>query len=347
MPGAEAVISGGYLPGRANLVIRVIARSWIALCALAALCLLAAGEARALGTPAGTPVTNTATVTYDVGTTSYTLSASAVFTVDERVDVVVTWQDAAPVLVAPADVDRQLTFLVTNTGNGNEAFALALDTLLAGDQFDPANARVYIDANDSGVYEPGVDPLYQAGLNDPLLAADGARLVFVLADIPPATLNADRGDAELEATSLTGGVTGTIVAGAGDLGTDAVIGGGTSAVLGSYLVSDLFASIAKSAVVSDLGGGSTPAPGSTITYTLVVTPNGSGTISNLVISDPLPVFTSYVAGSLTLNAGSLSDAVDGDAGDVGGTTANQVTVALGNLAGGSLPQTITFAVTID
>jgi hypothetical protein len=43
----------------------------------------------------------------------------------------------------------------------------------------------------------------------------------------------------------------------------------------------------------------------------------------------------------------VTDAADADAGDVGGTTANQVTVALGNVAGGSLPQNITFAVTID
>ncbi len=327
--------------------IRVTARNWIARCALAALCLLAASDAFALGTPAGTVVTNTATVTYVVGASAYTQSANSAFTVDERVDVVVTWQDAAPVAVAPADVDRLLTFLLTNAGNGNEAFALVVDALVLGDQFDPTNARVYIDSNASGVYEPGVDPLYVAGVNDPLLAADASRLVFVLADIPPATLNGERGDAELEATSLSGGVTGTIVAGAGDGGTDAVIGGGTSAVIGSYLVSDLFVSIAKTAVVTDLGGGATPAPGSTITYTLVVTPNGTGTLANVVITDALPPFTSYVAGSLTLDAVSLTDAVDGDAGDFGGTTANQVTVALGNVAGGSLPQTITFAVTID
>jgi len=326
---------------------RVRARIWIAPCALAALCLLAASDASALGTPAGTAVANTATVTYDIGATSYTQSASAQFTVDERIDVVVTWQDAAPVLVAPADVDRQLTFLVTNVGNGNESFSIAVDTLVAGDQFDPTNGRAYIDTNGSTVYEPGVDLLYQPGVNDPLLAADGAQLVFVLCDIPAATLNGDRGDAELRATSLTGNVTGTIVAGAGDGGTDAVVGAGTSAMLGSYVVSDLIVSIAKTAVVADLGGGSTPAPGSTITYTLVVTTSGTGTVANLVITDPLPVFTTYVAGSLTLNGSSLSDAADADAGDVGATTPNQVTVALGNVAGGSLPQNITFAVTID
>jgi len=327
--------------------IRVFARKWIAPCALVALCLLAAADAQALGTLAGTAVANTATVTYDIAAISYTQSATAIFAVDERVDVIVTWQDATPVPVAPGDVDRQLTFLVTNIGNGNEAFALAVDTILVGDQFDPTNGRVYIDANDSTVYEPGVDPLYQPGVNDPLLAADAARLIFVLADIPAATLNGDRGDAAMSATSLTGSVTGTIVAGAGDGGSDAVIGAGTSQTIGSYLVSDLFVSTVKSAVVSDLGGGSTPAPGATIVYTLLITANGTGTIDNLVITDALPAFTTYVAGSLTLNGSPLTDAADADAGDFGNTTANQVTVALGNVAGGSLPQNITFAVTID
>ena len=314
---------------------------------LAAVWLLAAANAHAVGTPAGTPISNTATVSFDVGADSYTQSATALFTVDERIDVVVTWQDVAPVVVAPADVDRLLTFLVTNSGNGSESFSLSVDAGIAGDQFDPTNARVYVDANDSGIFEPGVDPLYQPGVNDPLLAPDAARLVFALSDIPPAVLNGDRADVELRATSFTGGVSGTVVSGGGDLGTDAVIGSGTSAVLGSYLVADLIVSTLKSAVVSDPGGGSTPVPGSTITYTLVVTTSGTGAVANLVITDPLPPFTSYVAGSLALDGSSLTDAADLDAGDVGGTTPNQVTVALGNVAGGSLPHTITFEVTIN
>ena len=38
---------------------------------------------------------------------------------------------------------------------------------------------------------------------------------------------------------------------------------------------------------------------------------------------------------------------DADAGDFGGTTANQVTVTLGSAAGGSTARTISFAVTIN
>jgi uncharacterized repeat protein (TIGR01451 family) len=323
-------------------------RGRVARCApLLLLCLLAAPRAHALGTPAGTVIANTADVTFNIGAGTATLSATAQFTVDELVAVNVTWQDVAPVAVAPADVDRVLAFLVTNTGNGPESFALALDPALGGDQFDPANVRIYLDTNGSTVYEPGVDPLYVPGVNDPLLAADAALWIFALADIPPALANGDRGDADLSASSLTGVVPGAIFAGAGDGGGDAVIGAGSAGALGSYVVADVFVSIAKSAVVSDPGGGSVAGPGSTITYTLVVTTTGTGNVDNLVITDPLPPFTSWVAGSLALNAAGLSDAADADAGDFGGTTPNQVTVALGNVAGGSLPQTITFAVTID
>ena len=342
-------MSRGWGP-RGSCVPRVFARvrRRLALCApLLLLCLLAATRAEAVGTPAGTVVANTANVSFNLGAGTATLSATANFTVDELVAVNVAWQDVAPVAVAPADLNRQLSFLVTNTGNGSEGFALAVDAALAGDQFDPTNARIYLDTNGSTVYEPGVDPLYVPGVNDPVLAADAAIWIFVLADIPAALVNGDRGDAHLSATSKTGAAAGAIFAGQGDGGGDAVIGTGARTALGSYVIADVFVSIAKSAVVTDLVGGNVAAPGSTITYTLVVTTTGTGNVTNLVITDPLPPFTTWVPGSLRLNASGLSDAADADAGDFGATTANQVTVALGNVAGGSLPQTITFAVTID
>ena len=311
--------------------------------------LLTAQNAWAVGTPAGTAVANTATVDWSVGPGTFTQSGTIQFVVDELVDVVVTLQSVSPVAVTSPDTNRQLAFLVTNTGNGTESFSLLLDPALAGDQFDPTNARLYLDTNGSTVYEPGVDPLYQPGVNDPAIAADGARMVFALCDIPVSRPNGDLGNASLRATSQTGTGAGTIVIGGGMGGGDAVIGAGagTSVSLGGYLVSDLAVSIAKSAVVADLGGGSTPAPGSTITYTLQVAVGGTGNVSNLVITDPLPPFTTYVASSLSLNGATLSDAVDADAGDFGGTTPNQVTVTLGSVAGGSLPRTVRFAVTIN
>ena len=311
--------------------------------------LLTAHEARAVGTPAGTAVANTATVTFSVGPGNFTQSSTTQFVVDELVNVVVTLQSVSPVAVTSPDTNRQLAFLVSNTGNGSETFSLLLDAALAGDQFDPSNARLYLDTNGTTVYEPGVDPLYQPGVNDPVIAADSARMVFALCDVPASRTNGDLGNASLRATSKTGTGAGTIVIGGGTGGADAVIGagGGTSVSQGGYLVSDLAVSVVKSAVVTDLGGGSAPAPGSKITYTLQVSVGGTGSVANLVITDPLPPFTTYVASSLSLNGTALSDALDGDAGDFGGTTANRVTVTLGSVAGGSLPKTISFAVTIN
>jgi uncharacterized repeat protein (TIGR01451 family) len=311
--------------------------------------MLCASSARAAGTPAGTPIANAATVGWSVGPASFTTNASVQFLVDELVSVNVTLQTVSPVAVTSPDANQQLAFLLTNTGNGNESFTLAVNAALAGDQFDPANARIYLDTNGTTTYEPGVDPLYVLNTNDPVLAPDAARWVFVLCDVPPALANGNLGNVSLSATSKTATGVGTIVVGGGDGGTDAVIGtgGGASSFLGGYLVNDLAVNVAKSATVADLGGGTTPAPGSTITYSLLVSVVGTGSVANLVITDPLPPFTSYVAGSLRLDGTPLSDGVDGDAGDFGGTTANQVTVALGSAAGGSASRTISFAVTIN
>lgn len=323
--------------------------AWLFVCVLTA-GMLCASYAHALGTPAGTPVANNATVAWNVGPgTAFTANASTQFLVDELVQVTVTLQSVSPVAVTSPDTNRQLAFLLTNTGNGNESFTLALNAALAGDQFDPTNARIYLDTNGTTAYEPGVDPLYVLNSNDPLLAPDASRWVFVLCDVPPALANGNLGNVSLTATSKTGTGVGTIVIAGGDGGTDAVIGGGggTSAFTGGYQVNDLAVSVVKSAVVLDLGGGSTPAPGSRITYSLAVTVGGTGSVANLVITDPLPPFTTWVAGSLSLDGTPLSDVVDGDSGDFGGTAANRVTVALGSAAGGSATRTISFAVTIN
>jgi uncharacterized repeat protein (TIGR01451 family) len=312
--------------------------------------LLTATHAWAVGTPAGTAIPNTATVNWSVGPgTSFSQTSTTQFVVDELISVVVSLQSVSPVGVTSPDTNRQLTFLISNTGNGTDTYTLLLDPAQGGDQFDPTNARLFLDSNGSTVYEPGIDALYQPGVNDPAIPADGARMVFALLDIPAGRANGDQGKVLLRATSKTGTGVGTIVAGGGDSGTDAVIGagGGTSNVTGAFLVSDLQVQIVKSAVVTDLGGGSTPAPGATITYTLQVKVTGTGSVANLVITDPLPPFTSYVGSSLLLNGLALSDAVDADKGDFGGTTANQVTVSLGSVTGGSVPQTIRFAVTIN
>jgi uncharacterized repeat protein (TIGR01451 family) len=265
-------------------------------------------------------------------------------------DVTVVWQDAAPVTVSPGDVDQVLTFSVTNTGNGTDSYSLAGLSTLGGDDFDPVLVGIYLDSNTNGAYDPGVDQQYVLGVNDPVLAADSTTTVFLLNDIPGGLLDGDTGNSELTATSNTGtGVPGTVFAGAGDCGLDAVVGtsGGSDSDIGTYLVSSVVVSVVKSAVVADPFGGTEPVPGAVITYTVVVTVTGTGTAEGVVVTDPIPAHTTYSPGTLTLNGGPLTDTADGDAGDVGDTTPGTVTVSLGDLVAGSPAQTVTFAVVID
>jgi uncharacterized repeat protein (TIGR01451 family) len=100
----------------------------------------------------------------------------------------------------------------------------------------------------------------------------------------------------------------------------------------------------KTVTVIDQWGGHQPIPGATLRYTITAT--ASGTANNVVVIDPLPANTAFIPNTLKLNNAALTDAADTDAGDAGGTTADTVTVKLGNLTSASLIQTITFDVKI-
>ncbi|MBI5885199.1 MAG: DUF11 domain-containing protein [Deltaproteobacteria bacterium] len=313
---------------------------------------LGAASAYAGGTIPGTVISNTATATYTVGVSTITsTSNTTTLTVVELLDVTVTEQDAAKtVLVAPGAVNRMLTFRVTNTGNGSEAFTLTPDVLVAGDDYNPTLVSTYLDTNNNGVYDAGTDTLYVAGTNDPVLAADAFKTIFVFCDIPGGVLDTQTGKATLTAASKTGtGAPGTLFAGLGDTGADAVAGasGGDGADTGIYLVSNVTVTVVKSQVVTDAFGGAKPMPTATVTYTITVTVTGTGTATGVMLTDPIPANTAYTAGTLTLNAGGLTDASGDDAGDVGATTPGVVTVSLGNLTSASAVQTIVFAVTIN
>ncbi len=91
----------------------------------------------AAGTPAGTVIDNAARVDFDIGGTNITVNSNTVsIVVDERIDVVTTLS-SPQILVSAGDLDRGLLFAVTNTGNGSEVVNLAIDSNLAGDDFNP------------------------------------------------------------------------------------------------------------------------------------------------------------------------------------------------------------------
>ena len=303
--------------------------------------------AHAAGTVAGTDIVNTAQASYDGPGGTVTIDSNTVtIKVDELLDVTVVSSDPGDVATEPGLTGQVLTYQVTNTGNGSEAFTLAADTAMPGDEFDTTFEQIILDTNGNGVYDAGVDTIYSPGTNDPVLAPDESITVFILSTIPAAANDGDRAEVELSAVANTGsGAPGDVFAGQGDGGGDAVVGstGADAEDSGFFVVQSAEVTLVKSATIVDPFGGSSAVPGAVITYQLVATTTGSGSLSNLAISDDIPADTTYNAESITLEGAGLTDAADADAGEFDGTS---IGVALGTISGGQT-RTITFQVTID
>ena len=304
-----------------------------------AIALLVPTAAEAAGTRAGTTISNTASASFDNGGGTQTVDSNRVdLKVDELLDVTVAG-NATDVPTTPGATNQVLTYRVTNTGNGPEAFALSTVANVGGDNYDPAITQIYIDANGNGTWDP-TDTLYVAGAETPL-QPDTAMTVFVLATTPGSAADGDRGIVTLVAAARTGtGAPGTVFAGKGEGGGDAIAGstGADGQDNGAYKVTAATVSLVKSALVVDPFGGSEAVPGATITYTITANVAGSGSVNGLAITDNIPADTDYVANSVTLGGAGLTDAADADAGSYDGT---RVQVQLGTVAGGQT-RTVTF-----
>lgn len=319
-----------------------------------------ASQSYALGTPSGTSIVNTATATYNDGGTEVTKTASApAVVVDNKVNLTVTKNADATVL--PGSTDQALVFTVTNEGNTTQRYALT-PTNSAGIVMD--NVRIYLDnGTNPGVWDAG-DTLYvNAGTFGDVLA-DGTLSVLIVADTPAAAISGATADYQLIATTVDAGTT-TVTAptvGPNTVGVDVVftdIAGsaagdiardGKHSATGIYAVNLLSLVLNKTVVVSwdptNLFVTPKAIPGAILTYTITSSVVGSGTAAAVVITDPIPANSTYVANSLKLNSAALSDATDGDVGSVGGTPAT-VTVGLGDLTNALPAQVISFDVTID
>jgi uncharacterized repeat protein (TIGR01451 family) len=313
-----------------------------------------ATPAFAAGTLAGTDIENIASATYDVGGGPVTIQSNTVIIkVDELLAVTVASTDPGDIITSPGATGNIQTFQITNNGNGNEAFALTANVANGGDDFDPLLTQIVIDTNDNGIYDPGVDDVYLAGTNDPNLAPDEQRVIFVITSTPSGVSDTNRADVSLTAAAVTGtGAPGTSFVGAGQGGGNAVVGparpnhpgvGAIDSDNGFLAVQAASVTLLKSATILDPFGGNRPVPGAIITYSLVATISGSGTLNNLNIVDPIPVGTQYQTETMTLEAAALTDdPTDADAGNYNGT---RISVAAGNVPAGQT-RTVTFKVLI-
>lgn len=311
---------------------------------LAALTL--SSPAMAEGVDAGSLIENTATATFDDGEGTRTVDSNTVTVrVDELLDVTVTSQDGGPVPSEPGqDI---LTFEVTNQGNGPEEFTLTANPAVAGNDFDTTVTAIAIDTNGNGVYDEGVDEILTGPETTPTLAADEAITVFVIVEVPAGVNDGDTSDVELLAEAVTGtGAPGTTIAGAGVDGGDAIVGstGAAGTATGALVIGLTNVNLTKGVSLVDPFGGSSAVPGSIATFTINAEVVGTGSLDSLVISDGIPDDTTYVAGSLSLDGATLTDAAGDDAGEASNTAG--ISVDIGTVNGGDTFE-VTFDVTIN
>lgn len=295
--------------------------------------------------PAGTIIENTAEAQYDEGGVVRTVASNTVqVRVDELLGIAAASLDAGPVTVRSGS--RVLTFEVSNTGNGPEAMTLEVVTAVPGNGFDAALDAIALDSNGNGVYDENVDAVLPAPAITAPLAAGASQRIFVILTVPAGFADGAVSSVELIARTATGsGAPGTVFAGAGESGGDAVVGlgGGMATAMGQMVGSSSTVTLVKYASVSDRFGGSSATPGATITYAIAASVTGSAPIDALVITDAIPAGTRYLANSLTLDSAPLTDTAGDDAGEA---SAAGVAVTLGTVPGAT-SRTVTFAVLIE
>ncbi|WP_086606430.1 DUF11 domain-containing protein [Erythrobacter donghaensis] len=336
-----------------------------------ALVAMTSAPALAQGTSAGTEITNTVNVTFNVnGVTQNAETATDVFTVDQRVNVTVTNVGAAT-SVAPGETDQALAFDVTNLSNSS--VDLELTALLnAGTAANISNIRVYLDTNGDRVLdatELAAGPITY--LDEVGSSATGVTVaVIVLADFGLNAVNGDSFDVALTANAHAAGGAGSLGAELvesatnttgidtvlfdGQGATDALRDGAFSAI-GTYTVAGAVVDVAKaSRVVSDpVNGTNNPKaiPGATVEYCITVSnATGAATATDVDVTDDLPfdvtydsAFGIFVDGDATCANGTAGGTFTANAG-VGGE--DRVSGDLSDVAGGQT-RSLYFRVTID
>jgi uncharacterized repeat protein (TIGR01451 family) len=254
------------------------------------------------------------------------------------VDVDISWQDSTPVEVGAGETARVLTFLVSNLGNGTDSFVLNYEHNNTGSFTPPPeNALIYLDSNGDGLFTAGAD--MQVG--DLNISADANATLFVVADIPDANYTgADLSHDGIIATSQS-----TPTVGVDDQhAVDVVIRKATDADMGEYEIRSYWLSSKKSAVVHS--DDNLTHTGTIVTYSIDVFIGGSSAgkaIDGIVMTDIIPVGTSYQTGSMRLNGATLTDVADSDQGIYDG---NKIAVNIGTITG-SVHQVVTFDVQVQ
>jgi uncharacterized repeat protein (TIGR01451 family) len=286
-------------------------------------------------TRAGTLVSNTANVQFEIdGARQEVGSNSAQVRVAEILDLRLSTH--LPHLTIIPHQQTALPFILTNAGNGSEAFAL-------GATFPDGTTEGFaVDTDGDGVFDPARDTLLGPDARTPRLAPGHSLALFAL--VRPASSSIS--SLKLSASAVTGsGRHGTLIVAGGDEGTNAIVGAtGAFATLDFTLApgGEAEATLDKTQRVTAPNGGASPVRGAVVTYSLVARFTTGGIAAGATVSDPIPMGTAYVPGSISLNGTAMTDAADADAGTFDGSA---IHVALGDVPSPAV-RTVQFKVVI-
>lgn len=345
-------------------IARHLKQASLALMMLSSLAMLQ--NAYAVGTTAGTTISNQATVNYSVGGVSQTPidSSVAAFVVDSRIDLTVTTLDTAAVVAVPGQLAVVSTFTVANTGNSIQSYRLTATDLNAVTVFgnaDTLNGLVLstaVDTNSDGDYDAGIDQIGNLGDIAPAASPVPVR-VFVLANVPAGATNGQFASVSLTAEAATAGSTGATLAAEtntpdnpaavdvvfADAGEDA-----SEVTNSQYGIQSAALAVTKTAtVISDPFNNTTnpkAIPGAVVEYTISIQNSGTAAATAVDVTDAIPTNTQYVAGSMRRNGSAVTDAADGDGGQANGSPVTGIAVTVPTIAAAATA-TVTFQVTIQ
>ena len=312
--------------------------AFVMLFLLSALAALNGNRAYAAPPPAGTSIGNQAAASFSdaLGNVQPPVTSNTVATTVLQVASFTLTADQTK----PGAPGTQVYFphTLTNTGNGNDTFTLAVANL-AGGTFNFSSVAIYVDANGDGVPDNAIS-ITTTGT----VAAGGVFRFVAVGVVPGGALNG-----QTDQVRVTAAGDATVAATASPAYTAAAAATNTDTV---NVTGNAVISVTKS--YSALSGADGSGP---YTVTLTYTNTGNATATAVTIANLTPAGLGYVAGSgrwSTTGATVLTDANAADAQgtapntviyDYGVTIAGRVTAVLNQvLAGGS--GTITFSMNV-
>jgi len=258
-----------------------------------------ASPAQAVGTTAGTVISNQAYADYE-DANGNPLTRVYSNTVNITVSQVAAVRLEPSTSSKTGGVDSQVYYAATvhNDGNGSDTFDLAASiTGTTGTGTAMSTVTIYNDDNGDGMWQSATETTVIIDTGS--LDADGVQKVIVVTDIPSGADNGDTGTATLTATSQ-------------------LDNGQSDSGVYTTSVQAAVVDITKTAELDDANGDSEADPGETLTFTITGTNNGSATAYDILAEDVIPASTTYVTGSLKFGpdgstyatAFSLTDADD-------------------------------------